>query len=242
VDGGVGDNFPLCIFDSDTLQHDGGRYAEVNMKTLGLFLQEDRTRQSVTRNIKHMKDFISALLDTVKMRIAQLSLKPGDEKRILFINTHFVSSTKFKINHEEQDLLFYEGQRAAKAHFSNLVPQDELGQDPHASRLVVQLKEGLELKKRHLANVYCTLTVGEMQRQSTTKFGTSRPVWNENFVFHVKNDSELKLEIFESDIVRTKPLGSYLIALSSLENSHPTEKWIDFGGKGKILLIVTLSK
>lgn len=243
VDGGLGDNFPLCIFDTDTLQHEDGRHAEVNMKTLGLFLQEDSTRQSVTRKIKHMKDFIACLLDTVKMRIAQLALKPGDEKRILFINTHFVNSTKFKISDEEKELLYYEGQKAAKAHFFTSSTPDINTENERTSRLIVQLKEGLELKRRPWANIYCVLTLDKVKQQSTSKVRTSHPIWNENFIFHVRDETEtLQLEVIESELVRTpKQLKVQNILLSSLENGHPTEKCIEFE-KGKVTLIVTLSK
>lgn len=44
------------------------------MKTLGMFLQENKTREAVTRDISKIKDFMECLLDTVKMRIAMLAV------------------------------------------------------------------------------------------------------------------------------------------------------------------------
>lgn len=95
VDGGLADNFPLHVFDSEV--PDDARWAGPNMRTLGLFLQEDKTRDRVTRDIKGMKEFVGCLVDTIKMRITQLSIKPGDENRTLFISTHHVTSTNFNI-------------------------------------------------------------------------------------------------------------------------------------------------
>ncbi len=89
MDGGLADNFPISIFDSEKQNHTEARSAgcsihfpplmlttlrQKDMKTLGFFLQEDKTKQSVTREIATMKDFMGCLLDTVKQRIAYLSV------------------------------------------------------------------------------------------------------------------------------------------------------------------------
>jgi len=249
VDGGLVDNFPLCIFDSDVLDHCEARGAEPNMKTLGLFLQEDKTRQSVTRKISSMKEFMACLLDTVKLRIALLSMKPGDEKRTLFIQTHYVSSTKFKISQEDKELLYHEGEKAARKFYQNA----KLEFSPELSarkaslygapigRLVVQLKEGVELKKRRIiCNLFCLLTLGKVAKKSSTRFRSTNPIWNENFVFPVTDDDEvLKLEVFDYHVRTPHLMGSSSILLSDLTD-QPQETWQNIG-KGKVLLQVTLS-
>jgi len=175
--------------------------------------------------------------------------QPGDEKRTLFIQTHYVSATKFKISHEDKELLYHEGQKAARKFYHTLLPDIGSEISPRKAslygtptgRLVVQLKEAKELKKRHIiCNLFCQLTVGKTAKKSSTRFRSTNPVWNENFVFPVTdNDAELKLEVFDSDVRSPRLMGSASVMLSNLSDK-PVEMWQNIG-KGKVLMQVTLS-
>jgi len=244
VDGGLADNFPLHIFDSELLDNDEARWAGANMKTLGLFLQEDKTKQHVTRDIKNMKDFMGCLLDTVKMRISQLSMKPGDENRILFIQTHYVSSTNFSISNEEKDLLIHEGQRAARKFYADLLPAPD--ENSASGRLVVQLLEGHDFKKSRVPiprTVFCVLKVGEVARKSSTRFMSANPVWHENFVFRVNpKDEVLQLQVYDSmRATAPKLIGSSTIRISDFPEHGPGDISVVLEGAGKVSLKITYS-
>jgi len=227
VDGGVTDNFPLSVFDTDHDDYDNAYRAPVNVKTLGFFLAEDKTHNFSVRKINGLKDFVGCLLDSVKLRIANLAIKPGDELRTIFIQTRHISSTQFSISDQEKDLLFHEGQSAARKFFG--LKQESSPDVTHRGRLIVRLVEGVNLNDSFLpTDPYCVVSLGDDVRKSSTRYKTLHPVWKEIFVFKVADVNEpLKLQVFDFKFLRApKLLGSKDIPISTMQEGVPTEMWI----------------
>jgi len=242
VDGGVTDNFPLCVFDTEHTDYESSYRAPVNVKTLGFFLAEDKTHNFSVRKIVGLKDFVGCLLDTVKLRIAHLAIKPGDELRTIFIQTRHISSTQFNISDQEKDLLFHEGQSAARKFFG--IKREASPDVVHGGRLIVKLIEGVNLKDSFLPDdPYCVLSVGSDARKSSTRYKTVNPVWKEIFVFKVADLNEpLKVQVFDFKFFKApKSLGRKEIFMSEMREGLPTEMWITLEKERKVHLEVTLS-
>jgi len=244
VDGGLADNFPLYVFDSED-DVINARYATSNKKTLGFFLQENKMRNEATRNISKMQDFIECLVDTVKMRIAMLAIKPGDAERTIFIQTHHVSAISFAITKEEMELLYDEGQKAARLFFSKFTPADsvEAVKSPMWGRLIVFLKHGIGLHHGTLARkIYCTVTLGSRSKKTgSTHMNKSRPKWDERIVFPVKSNTDVfTIEVFEEKLRTPHLVGCFSAPITDFIGKHATETIIDTG-KGQIVLDLTLT-
>lgn len=241
VDGGVTDNFPLAVFDIEHPDYENSYRAPVNQKTLGFFLAEDKTHNFSVRQIKGLKSYVGCLLDTVKQRIANLAIKPGDELRTIFIQTRYISSTQFNISDQEKDLLFHEGQSAARRFFG--LKKELSPEVVHGGRLIVKLIEGVNLKESFLPDdPYCVLTLGDDVRKSSTKYKTINPVWKEIFVFKVADlHRPLKLEVFDYNFLRSpKSIGSRDIPISTLPEGIPFDMWVHLE-TGKVHLELTWS-
>jgi len=192
----------------------------------------------VVREIKGLKGYMRSLLDTVKMRIANLALKPGDELRTIFIQTRYISSTQFNITEQEKDLLYHEGQSAARKFFG--LKSDEV---LHGGRLIVKLIEGTNLKDSFVPDdPFCVLTIGEECKKSSIKYKTVNPVWKEIFVFKVPDiNAPLKLQVLDFEWLRPpKPLGFREIPVSSLPEGVATDMWVHLE-HGKVHLELTWS-
>eukprot|EP00026_Physarum_polycephalum_P004130 Phypoly_transcript_04147.p1 GENE.Phypoly_transcript_04147~~Phypoly_transcript_04147.p1 ORF type:complete len:475 (+),score=48.18 Phypoly_transcript_04147:674-2098(+) len=239
VDGGLADNFPLCVFDSESSLN--ARHADVNMKTLGMFLQENKTRQDVARSVDKMQDFIGCLLDTVKMRIAMLAVKPGDEQRTMFIQTHHISATKFNIDKDEKEMLYDEGMKAGRTYISKFGLM--YAKPPIWGRLIVHLKHGTGLHHHPLArNLYTVLTLGNVTKKTASKrHNKSNPKWKEIFVFLVNSESDIfKVEVFEELLLSPRLIGSHTVPVNSYRDLYCVETQVDTG-KGHVMLDITLS-
>jgi len=240
VDGGVTDNFPLSVFDTETYDYEHSYRAPVNTKTLGFFLMEDK-RHPHTRKVTGIKSYVGCMMDTVKQRIAFLALKPGDELRTLFIQTRYITSTQFNISDQEKDLLYHEGQSAARRFF-RLKKADS----PDLSvggRLIVKLIEGANLKDNILPDdPYCVFTHEGDSRKSRIKYKTVNPVWNEIFVFKVADiNKPLKLQVFDYEFLRPpKVLGVQEIPITSMVVGGATDLWVHLE-HGKVHLELTWS-
>lgn len=243
VDGGLADNFPLFVFDSEE-NTTSCRHANVNMKTLGMFLQENKTREAVTRDINKIKDFMECLLDTVKLRIATLAIKPGDSERTMYIQTHHIRATDFDISEDEKNLLYDEGQKAARLFVAKFVPSVfEVKSSPTWGRLIVQLKNGVGIHTRRLShNLHSVLTLGQISKKTTSiRSNKSNPKWEENFVFPVLHETEIfKVEVFEGTLLGPRLIGCYEAPVNDYKNHHCVETKIDTG-KGVIIVDITLS-
>jgi len=243
VDGGLADNFPLSIFDSEA-DPKGFRHASVNMKTLGLFLQENKTRESVTRDITKVKDFMGCLLDTVKMRIAYLAIKPGDTERTLFIQTHHISATNFNICNDEKDLLYDEGKKSARQYVSRFAATEIASyKSPIWGRLIVELKNGVGFHTHLFAhNLHCVLTCGQVSKKtSSVRKKKTNPNLKGHFIFHVNSDTDVfYVEVFESVLLGPRLLGRYSAPVTDFKDHHCVETKIDTG-KGVIIVEITLS-
>jgi len=244
VDGGLADNFPLYVFDSED-DVINARHAISNKKTLGFFLQENKMRNQTTRNISKMQDFIECLVDTVKMRIALLAIKPGDDERTIFIQTHHISAISFTITKEEMELLYDEGQKAARQFVGkySLVDSAETLKSPMWGRLIVLLKHGIGLHHHALARkIYCAVTLGNRSKKTgSTRMNKSRPKWDERIVFPVSSDKDVfTIEVFEEMLLSPHLVGSFSAPITDFIGKHATETVIDTG-KGQIVLDLTLS-
>lgn len=241
VDGGVTENFPLSVFDVDDFDYEKSVRAPVNMKTLGFFLVEDKTRHTTTRKIDGIKDFVGCLLDTVKQRIAALSIKPGDEKRTIFIHTRYISSTQFNISEQEKDLLYHEGQSAARKFCGHKLAESV--DNTLQGRLIVKLIEGTNLRDHIMPDdPYCVFTIDNEVRKSSIKYKKLNPVWKEVFVFKITDfDVPLRMQVFDYELLRPpKLLGNQDIPLDNLPEGIPTDMWVNIQN-GKVHLEITRS-
>lgn len=231
VDGGVTDNFPLSVFDSDaTFDPENSRNTPINMKTLGLYLVEDKTTVRTSVKVTGLKDYVDFLLQTVKRRIANLSYKSGDEHRTIVIQGRHLSSVSFDISDEEKGLLYHEGQRAARKFFGVKEISSPGSPSPHncqAGHLIVKLKSACSLRSK-LCNTFINFTVGSDVKKSTTKYKTANPAWNQVFVFRVLSQKEsFRLEVIDQVFLRSpKVVCSHEIPLTDLTEGFPVDMWL----------------
>jgi len=240
VDGGVTDNYPISVFDSDTFDYEHSYRAPVNTKTLGFFLLEDKPHLH-TKKVDGIKSYVNCMLDTVKQRIAFLALKPGDDQRTLFISSRYIKSTQFNITEQEKDLLYHEGQSAARRFFR--LKQEESPDMTVGGRLIVKLIEGANLKDNIIPDdPYCVFSHDGDTRKSRIKYKTVNPVWNEIFVFKVTDmNKPLKLQVFDYEFLRPpKVLGFQEIPITSLAVGSTLDLWVHVE-HGKVHLELTWS-
>eukprot|EP00026_Physarum_polycephalum_P014638 Phypoly_transcript_15176.p1 GENE.Phypoly_transcript_15176~~Phypoly_transcript_15176.p1 ORF type:complete len:291 (+),score=29.52 Phypoly_transcript_15176:47-874(+) len=212
VDGGVLDNFPIYIFDADPFDPKEALRAPVNSDTLGLKLESDNEKliesDEVPPAINSMKDYVSCLLECVLGHIAELKVKPNDERRTVTINSRYVSAIDFEISDNEKNLLIHEGRKAVETFFNvQPPPRDYVGY------LIVNLIELKNVLMKVTAldlpfDPYCILrtenssgAVLESQKSSTKRLAAN-PVWNKRYCFKIKSVSDtFTVEIRDSTMI-----------------------------------------
>jgi NTE family protein len=243
VDGCVLDNFPLWVFDSEEFDPETARLGEVNMKTIGFYIVEDSEVEPEVAKIKGLKDYVGCMLNAFMNRISQLAFKPGDEGRMLQIKARHVQAANFGLCDAEKDLLYHEGQLAARRFYG--VNETHLGDDfVKVNQLIVKLRKGKDLKNNGLlrhGDVFVTMTVGSVTHKSSLK-RTSRPVWEDVYVFKAQEDHVLKVEVCYRKSLRTdRCVASQEIKITELENDVKKEVVVATEDGGQITLQLVLS-
>ncbi len=81
---------------------------------------------------------------------------------------------------------------------------------------------------------YAILEVGSQKQQSAMKNGMgTKPVWNQDFVFKVDGESQLKISFFDDDIGTDDYLGEIVLGLEQFGNGIPVESSYSIYGKDK---------
>jgi len=191
----------LWVFDSEEFDPEAARLLPGNMKSVGFYIVEDSEVDPEVVAIKGLKDYVGCMLNAFMNRISQLAFKPGDDGRMLHIKARHVQAANFGLDDSEKDLLYHEGQLAARRFYG--VTEAHLGDDfVKVNQLIVKLKSGLGLKGvgiLHSGDAYVTLTVGKDTRKSALKRST-HPVWDDVYVFKAQDDHVLKAEVFLSQV------------------------------------------
>lgn len=217
VDGCVLDNFPLWIFDSPLFDPEAARLSPVNMKTIGFYIVEDSEVDPEVSNIKGLKGYIGCMLNAFMNRISQLAFKPGDDERMMHIRARHVQAANFGLGDEEKDLLFHEGQLAARRFYG--VTEAHLGEEfVKVNQLIVKLKSGKDLQTGLLRrDIYVTLSMGNETKKSTIK-KSNNPVWDDIYVFKALGDHVLKIEVCSAKSIRSdRCIADHEIKLSDLQ-------------------------
>jgi NTE family protein len=115
VDGGLLNNYPIWVFDGDTI---GDSHVSdeqiVKSKTIGFKLMTDQEKQDyklyhVDEKINNIFQYAKALINTLLIQIERGHIRSGYWKKTVAINTHNVSSLEFSLPEETKQKLIQTG-------------------------------------------------------------------------------------------------------------------------------------
>jgi NTE family protein len=122
-DGGLVDNFPLCIFDkykyrSKLSRSKPNTYPVINMETLGFYLKVPKNTKRERMNWS-LRIFLLALFDS----FCNFQEKgPDDDDRVVYINAFNVNSYDFDLNDNMKTALICSGEGATREFLDKLRP------------------------------------------------------------------------------------------------------------------------
>lgn len=121
VDGGVIFNYPITFFDSDRF---GIGNSDINMETLGLFLQSKPAVETSARELgfDHFIHYTRHLFETIlNTQNLDFSEDGGQQKRSILIDDLGILSTDFHLSEDDMNNLVASGEASAKAYISHLL-------------------------------------------------------------------------------------------------------------------------
>lgn len=107
VDGGLLDNFPVDVFD----RTDG---AKARWPTIGIKLSAKQTSISQVNGTDNVVEEAKACLATLLDNAGRYYIPPNKAARTIFVDNAGIKATDFHINAQQQELLFTNGQTAAR--------------------------------------------------------------------------------------------------------------------------------
>ncbi len=124
VDGGVLNNYPIFVFDGDTIGDASNISDEAiqHSKTIGLKLmtsheRADNTLYHINEPISGPVEYAKAYMNATLIQIERAHIRKGYWERTVCINTHEISSLDFDLSDQAKDTLANEGYVAAKNFF-----------------------------------------------------------------------------------------------------------------------------
>ncbi|KAF9119103.1 Arf guanine nucleotide exchange factor syt1 [Mortierella sp. 14UC] len=79
-----------------------------------------------------------------------------------------------------------------------------------------------------------TLLGGQKHKTATHKNETGDVEFGESFIFNAKPSDELKVKVFDDDLVNDDDIGSTKIPLDSLFESQQIQQWYQIGEGSKV--------
>lgn len=125
-DGGIGDNYPIHVFDDKQSKHCSKRIP--NQRTLGFKLvsQVDDAASSVPKPIDNVQDALLSVGTMILEMSRSVHVKEIDWKRSVLIDIGTIGAIKFDISDEEKQFLIENGRRATENFISTLDSSDEM--------------------------------------------------------------------------------------------------------------------
>ncbi len=129
VDGGITGNFPIDIFDTDTLIR-GRRFRVANPKTLGVRIDSDNqitydriNQQLAPYDVQNVRDYIEAFYNYVVESLNRHDLNQDDWSRTISVSDAGIGPKIKNLSEEEKQSLIDSGREGVRAFFENNLAQ-----------------------------------------------------------------------------------------------------------------------
>jgi NTE family protein len=117
VDGGMLNNMPIEVFDKP-IDKGGKCCKEMNMKTLGLYLETTDEINRVVPRTNGFKSFCESLIGMTWSAAQNSYIRSDDYNRMIIIDVFKYKSMDMDITKSDKDILFASGVKSAKTYFS----------------------------------------------------------------------------------------------------------------------------
>ena len=123
-DGGVLLNYPIPVFDTAYFVNGGDPHAEeINLKTLGLYLEDPPGQQTLNLKIDSLPDYAKALAETyLQSQVDYFDHNPCDQERSVRIDNLGIPTTDFDLTPEQKRELIRSGYKATCAYLQQWRP------------------------------------------------------------------------------------------------------------------------
>lgn len=123
VDGGLLNNYPIWVFDGDTIGDDNVSDEKIrSSKTLGFKLMSDSEKKDyrlyhINEKIENLVSYFTSFVNSMTIQIERGHIRSGYWENTVCINTGNVSSMNFDISNNTKEQLIKSGYDSTKNHF-----------------------------------------------------------------------------------------------------------------------------